>query len=209
MKIIIFGATGTIGSEIVEQALAQGHQVTAATRNPDSFGTKHRNLHPVEADIFSEASVDSAIESHDAVVCALGSSLTAKGCPRTIGTNNIVSAMEKTGVKRLVSLSAYGVSDSRADLPFMYRYFIIPVILGRVFVDHAAQERHIKRSALDWVIVRPANFTKSPLAGTYKHGFTKPDRSLTLKITPAEVASFMLRQLSDDAYLRQTPALSH
>jgi len=209
MKIIIFGATGTIGTQLVEQALAQGHQVTAVTRNPAGYTIKHNNLRAHEADIFDEASVGSVISGHDAVICAIGSSLTAKGNPRALGTKNIVAAMKRTGVKRLVSLSAYGVSDSRAQLPPLYRYFIIPVILGRVFADHAVQESHIKPSSLDWVIVRPANFVKTSLSGPYKHGFTKADPSLTLKIMPSEVASFMLQQLSDDTYLRQTPAISH
>jgi putative NADH-flavin reductase len=71
------------------------------------------------------------------------------------------------------------------------------------------QERYIKESDLDWVIVRPAAYTDGPATGEYKHGFAATEKGLKLKISRADVAGFVLEQLEDDTYLRQTPGLSY
>lgn len=81
--------------------------------------------------------------------------------------------------------------------------------LKEAFADHVDQERYVRESDLDWVIVRPAAFTDGPVTGEYKHGFASTDKELTLKISRADVAHFILEQLEDDTYLRRTPGLSY
>ena len=83
------------------------------------------------------------------------------------------------------------------------------MFLRKAFEDHVIQEDHIKRSHLDWTIVRPSAFTNGDRTGTYRHGFPGTDRTTALKISRADVADFMLRQLQDSTYLRQTPGLSY
>ncbi len=135
--------------------------------------------------------------------------MTAKGSLLANGTSNIIQAMEQSGVKRLVCTSSLGVGDSKNYLTFLYKYILVPLMLRHVFADHLAQEEQIKASTLDWVIARPAELTNGAKTGKYYHGFSAGDKQVSSKISRADVADFMLKQLEDDTYLRKTPPLSN
>ena len=117
--------------------------------------------------------------------------------------------MEKLGVERLICQSTLGVGDSRGNLSFFWKRIMFGLFLREALEDHVKQEDHIKQSRLDWTIVRPAAFTDGEHTGRYRHGFRDDDRTTTLKISRADVADFMLRQLRDGAYHRRTPGLSY
>ena len=207
MKLIIFGATGTLGSHLVEQALTQGHLVTAFARNPSALKKHHRNLTYRPGDVLDTHAVTDAIEGHDAVLIALGAG--RQGKIRSAGTLHIVSAMAHHGVRRVVCLSTLGVGDSRAVLNFFWKRIMFGLLLKQAYADHEAQEAIINQSEFDWTIVRPGAFTNGPATGTYKHGFASTEKNLKLKISRADVANFMLQQLTDDSYLRRSPGLSY
>lgn len=209
MKIAVFGSTGSVGQQVVAQALEQGHDVTAHTRRPEKFQKPHPNLTVVQGDVLESDSVKAAAAGQDGVICTLGMPLRNKDGLRARGTKNIVSAMEEVGVKRLVCLSGLGVGDSLQTLPFFYRYFIIPVILRHVYADHEVQEGYVKNSGLDWILARPANFVEGDRTGSYRHGFKEMDSSYKLKISHGDVADFLLRQMADNRYLHQTTSLSY
>lgn len=209
MKLMIFGATGTVGRFLVDQARAQHHHVTAFARRPEKLGTSDATLNLVAGDVLEPASVERAIAGHYAVLCALGKPLVNRDYVRAHGTKNIVQAMEEIGVPRLVCLSGLGAGDSWDILPFHYKYLIFPLMMRRLYADHERQERYVEKSDLDWIIVRPGSFSKGARTGAYRHGFTTPDKTLKLKIAPADVADFMLSQVNDDTYLRQAPCLSY
>ncbi|USG60590.1 SDR family oxidoreductase [Sneathiella marina] len=209
MKVTIFGATGTIGRFLVDQALMQGHEVTAFTRSPDGIGQSADALHVFNGDVRDPVAVANAIEGQDAVICALGMPLLNKEGLRATGTRNIVTAMETAGVKRFVCLSGLGAGDSWSLLPWHYKYLIVPLMMRRLFKDHNAQEEYVRKSSLDWIIARPSNFAKEEGSRPYEHGFSKLDPAFKLKMAPPDIADFMLRQLTDDVYLRQSPALSY
>ena len=209
MKLIIFGSTGGTGRELLKQALDQGHNVVAYARNPAKIDDiKHAGLQVVRGDILDPAVVESATAGQEAVLSTIGA-----GAERTTlredGTRNIVEAMERTGVQRLISQSSLGVGDSRANLSFFTKYIIVSVFLRHAFADHERQEAVIKQSSLDWTIVRPPHLTNNPRTGAYRHGFPTTDRRITGKISRADVADFMLSQLADDTYLHQTPGVSY
>jgi putative NADH-flavin reductase len=210
MKLLVFGATGGTGREIVAQALAQGHAVTALVRDPAKLGISHEQLAVVQGDVLDAASVEHAMPGHDAVLCAIGAG--TRGGLRSEGTRNIVRAMEKAGVRRLVCQTSLGYGDSREALnasPLYFKYIVVPFILRKAFADHARQEEHIKRSGLDWIIVRPGNLTDGARTGVYRHGFAATDRTIEVQASRADVADFMLKQLADDTYLRKTPGVSY
>jgi len=117
--------------------------------------------------------------------------------------------MQRRGLRRLVCLSTLGAGDSRALLNFFWKRIMFGLLLREAYADHEAQEAIVKRSGLDWIIVRPGAFTDGPATGAYKHGFPPTEKNLKLKISRADVADFMLRQLTDDTYLRQSPGLSY
>lgn len=210
MKLAIFGSTGGTGRQVVAQALEQGHDVTAFARSPEKLNRTHEKLQVVEGDVLNLDSVQRAIQGQDAVVCSLGmSALMDTTMVRANGTKHIIRAMEKTGVKRFICQSALGVGDSRDMLPFHYKYLIVPLMLRRVFADHEKQERVIKESLLDWIIVRPGILTNDERRSSYQHGVTPDNKTATLKISRADTADFMLNQLADNRYLHQTPCISY
>lgn len=207
MKVIIFGATGTIGRQLVEQALRQGHRVTAFARRPDALKLDHHCLDLCAGDVLDRQAVAEAVRGHDAVVIALGAG--RKGTVRSVGTRHIIEAMQRHGVRRLSCLSTLGAGDSRAHLNFFWKRIMFGFLLRDAYADHQAQEAVVERSDLDWTIVRPGAFTDGPATGIYKHGFPTTEPDLKLKISRADIAGFMLRQLTDDTYLRQAPSLSY
>ena len=208
MKIIIFGSTGTIGKQVVEQALNADHQVTAFARNPNKLDFDHANQRVIKGDVLNPENVENAMKGHDAVICTLGMPLMNKEFLREKGTLNIVNAMTRQKIERLSCLSVFGAGDSWQDLPASYKYLIVPLLFRRVIADHELQESHIKNSNLDWVITRATNFTSKKYTGVYSHGFRKANRPPKMKINQLELAQFLLRQLSDDTYIHQTPAIS-
>lgn len=207
MKLIVFGATGTIGRQVVEQALSQGHEVTAFARDPAGLRPDHRNLARRAGDVLDPDAVDDAVAGHDAVLIVLGAG--RKGAVRAAGTKNVIAAMQRRGVRRLLCLTTLGAGDSRPVLNFFWKYIMFGLLLRDTYADHQAQEALVMRSGLDWTIVRPGAFTDGPATGAYKHGFSPTERGLKLKVSRADVAGFMLRQLADETYLRRAPGLSY
>ena len=211
-KLLIFGSTGGTGRHLVEQALAQGYAVTAFARNPAAVSTKHADLRIIQGDVMDFPSVERAMQGQEAVLSTIGSPANKIGTVRSDGTRNIIRAMEMAGVRRFVCQTSLGYGDSRQVLdqtPFYFKYLIVPFILRKGFADHALQEEYIKQSQLEWVIVRPGNLTDGNLTGVYRHGFPETDKAITVKISRADVADFMLKQVQDRAYLKKTPGVSY
>ena len=209
MKLIVFGSTGSTGHQVVTQALEQGHDVTAFARSPEKLDQKHEKLQVIKGNVLDYASVERAIHGQDVVLCTLGLPPMDKSNLRANGTKNIIRAMEKSGVKRFICQSSDGVGDSRDTLPFLMKYLIVPFMLRRAFADHEIQENFIKESQLDWIIVRPAALTDGEHTGSYQHGYTADNKTVTFKISRADTADFMLKQLADNNYLHQTPSISY
>lgn len=206
MKLIIFGATGSIGRHLVEQALAQGHVVTGFARRPCALPTADDRFTPLAGDALDAGAVAAAVAGHDAVLIALGAG--RRGTVRATGTRNIINAMRRHNVRRLVCQTTLGVGDSYGNLNFFWKRIMFGALLREVLRDHTAQEAAVRDSALDWIIVRPAAFTDGAATGAYQHGFAPTRRDIRLKIPRADVAGFMLQQIADNTYLRQAPGLS-
>ena len=209
MKLVIFGATGGTGRQVVEQALEQGHTVTAFTRTPANLDIHHPNLKIAQGDVMDLPSVASAVQGQEAVVCILGSGQQLKSTIRSQGTRQIIRAMEQTGVQRLICQSTLGTGDSWGSLNFFWKYIMFGLILRHVFADHELQESYVQQSKLAWTIIRPGAFVDGDRTGQYRHGFPGTDQTSQLKITRGDVADFILKQLSDETYLYQTPSLSY
>ena len=209
MKLVIFGSTGGTGVELLKQALDQGHQVVAFARDPAKIAdVKNPNLQVVRGDVRDFAAVESVVTGQEAVLSAIGAGA-ARTTLREDGTRNIVEAMEKTGVQRLICQSSLGIGESRANLSFFTKYIIVPVFLRHAFADHERQETVVKRSSLDWTIVRPPHLKDGPRTGAYRRGFLPTDRRIEGIISRADVADFMLKQLTDDSYHHEKPGVSY
>ena len=129
MKILIIGATGGTGRHAVQQSLDQGHAVTAFVRDPTKLNITHSNLTVFEGDVMVSTSVEKAVQNQDAVICCLGAPPSKAGKLRSVGTENIINAMQKSGVSRLICQSSMGFGDSEVTLSyasFIARKIIIP-----------------------------------------------------------------------------------
>ena len=204
MKLAIFGSTGRTGRELVAQALAQGHEVTAFARAPEKVALQHERLRVLPGDVMDYAAVEQTIAGQSAVLSALGSPTLKANTVQSEGTRHIIRAMGQHGVRRFICETSLGVGDSHGQPGFVFTYLVQTTFLKHVFADKEIQERYIRESELEWVIVRPGALTNGARAGKYRHGL---DKSIAGKISRADVAEFMLRQLTEDTYLRRTPAI--
>jgi putative NADH-flavin reductase len=203
VRLLVFGASGGTGREIVRQALERGHDVTAFVRNPARLRLRHERLAIAQGNVMEAASVDAAMPGHDAVLCAIGHRRYL-GPSRILseGTRHIVRAMEAHGVRRLVCETALGVGDSAGRLGLYYTLFVIPVILPFYWYDKGRQERVVRESKVEWVIVRPAQLTNGRQRGRYRHGTRVGDFLRSASISRADTADFMLNQTGETPYLR-------
>ena len=209
LSLVVVGATGGTGRELVKQALARGHKVTAFVRDPTKLAIEHENLKLARGDVMDYASVESALRGQDAVLCALGHKRFFY--PTKIlseGTHNIVRAMKVCAVPRLIVESSLGVCDAVGRLGLFASLFAVPLILPFYFWDRRRQERLVSHSAPDWIIVRPSVLTNGPARGEYQHG-NVGSYILPTRVARADVAAFMLKQLHDDTYLGAAPGICY
>jgi uncharacterized protein YbjT (DUF2867 family) len=210
MKVLVLGGTGATGRHLVEQALAQGHCVTALARNPAKLHRCSPVLSVVQGNVTDRGVMERAVRSQDAVLCALGSSTPLRHDPAlAAGIGNLVGAMEQLQVKRLVYLSFLGVRDGRGQLSLLGRYLVAPLLLRKVAADHERKEAIIQHSALEWVIVRPPRLTNGRRTGTYRCGADIQATMVIPRVSRTDLAEFMLGQLTGDTYLRRTPAIMY
>ena len=208
MKILVFGATGPSGQQLVQQALSQGHEVTAFARNPDGMSTGKR-VRIVAGDTTRDAEqIAEAMRGQEAVVSALGRRKTLRSDNLIARSMHlIVPAMEQAGVRRLVVMSAFGVGGSLRDAPLIPR-IMYRVLLADIFADKKAAEDEIRRSSLDWTIAYPVLLTDGPLTGHYRAGERIELRGVP-KISRADVAHFMLAEMKNRAFVRKVAVLSY
>ena len=202
LHLLIIGASGGTGRLLVEQALAKGHLVTAFVRSPAKFSLTHPNLRVMPGDVLDAATLEPAMQGQDAVLCALGHKRLLG--PSTIlsqGTANILRAMQNAGVARFICESSLAIGNTAGRGGLLATLLVYPLILPFYMWDKLRQEKLITESDLDWVIVRPAALTNGAARGQYRHGPNVGSYVLPVRISRADVADFMLQQLTDDRYL--------
>jgi len=208
--VLVIGASRGIGLETVKQALKAGHTVRAMARSPVHVLGPQDHLEKVTGDALDAEDVKQAVTGVDAVIQTLGVSAGADMLLKPVrlfsdATRALVAAMEESGVKRLICLTGFGAGDSRDRGGFLYNT-AFNMFLGRAYDDKDVQERIIRESALDWVIVRPGILTNHRQTGAYQvlvHA--KEWRSGF--ISRADVADFLVKQIDDDSYIGQTPVV--
>jgi putative NADH-flavin reductase len=221
MKLTIVAATGGLGRQAVEQALAAGHDVTAVVRDPSKLSSAVRT---VTADLAAadSATLEPAVAGADAVLSALGPRSSAEAGVASRGTRAVAAAMQATGVRRIVVVSAAPVSTvpspGRPRPPkhdpgdgFLMRYLASPVIKAvfrKPYADLALMEDVLRGSGLDWTVVRPPRLTDRPLTGTYRTAYGRNLRRGVL-VSRADVAHLMLRVLDQPETIRQAIGIAN
>ena len=209
MKLAIFGASGRTGRPLVEQALAAGHDVTVLVRTPSSFPLKHERLNVVQGSVEDAAKVNQAVAGADAVLSVLGHTKSSNKDVLTVGTRNIINAMNKHGVRRLISLTGAGVRDPHDQPKLVDKVF--GFALARLQPDLLRDsENHVKviqESDLDWIVVRGPRLTEGPRTGKYRVGYVGKDSGT--QASRADIADFMLKQVTHNTYVHKLPVVSY
>ena len=201
MNITIFGASGKTGQLLVRKALSQGHMVMAYVRRKDSIELEDPNLKIIVGKLDESDKLKEAIQGADACISTLGgSSLRKRSIEVTEGISRIISLMEELEVSRFVYLSSIGAGESRYFMPGFTRFLVCDVFLRIPLADHSLNEENLKKSTLNYTIVRPGGLTEGDETANLKFGSEKIMLKGNPKISRADVASFMLEHCSDTRF---------
>jgi putative NADH-flavin reductase len=207
VRIAIFGATGRTGRLLVERAVKAGHEVTAVARRPEAVENPGDRMHVVRADITDFSAVAAAVTGQLAILSALGSPTWRPNTILSQGIDNIVTAMQSRGVTRFVCMSSLGVGETRGQLGPVYNLFLIPVMLRHIFIEKERLESRIRKTDLDWTIVRPAALTDKPARLFYRAELPPARPPRLPHISRADVADFMVAEITRPRFLRQAVGL--
>jgi putative NADH-flavin reductase len=210
MKVAIFGSTGGTGRIMVGKALDRGWDVTAAARSPSALPWRQERLRVAEANVMRPESLDAVVEGQDAVITSVsvGSGLKEGRKPTTLlseGTRNVIAAMNKQGVGRLVCLSSSAVEPDPA-LGILFGKLMRPLLFKEMYEDMSRMEHEVRQSGLEWVLVRPSTLTDEPAEGSYILGIDRIPKGW--RIPREEVAEFTLDQLENERYLGRSIAMT-
>lgn len=209
MNLVIFGASGRTGSHLIEQALQQGCTVTAFARPSSTIQIEHEQLRIVRGNIHDADTVEQAVKGHEVVLCALGVNRDEPHTALAEGTRNIIQAMKKHGVPRIICVSAVGFLSEKADfLAGRIYLWLFGRFLQKLFGAMKGQYQELKDSGLEWIAVRPFLLDEGPRKGGYRvapHGIP----SKGYRINTGDVAEFMLKQLKSNEYVGKAPAIAY
>jgi len=207
MKLAIFGASSASGKQLVDQALAAGHTITALLRDTTKLPAR-TGLTIVAGDATDAAKVADTVRGADAVLGLLGpKGPSAKGLCAT-STRLIVDAMKQHGVRRVVIVSVAGVPmpQDKRDGVAKAIGALLKFFLKQMFADREAQIAALQASNTDWVVLRLPRLTNDPPTGKWALGY--PAMSPKLVICRADLAAAMLAQLTDTTWLKQAPIIN-
>ncbi len=209
MRVLIAGASGALGRELVREALRQNHQVTALLRHANHFaGMQDPNLTVAQGDVLTPGALDVPMAAQQAVICSLGVKVTRRQVTvLSEGTENLVRAMQRHNVRRLLCITGIGAGNSRGHGGFFYNRLIQPIFLKTIYRDKDRQEKIVQDSGLDWLIIRPAILTNG--RALTKFSVVQQMRGLQAgKISRADVAEWTVDQLENDKYLYRAVVLT-
>jgi putative NADH-flavin reductase len=210
MHMTILGVTGSTGRSLMDQALARGHHVKAVARNPAQILLQHPNLHVFQGDVLAASTLAEAFAQSEVVISCVGVSSPIKARKGTtvysVGTRNIVEAMGRVNVKRLIAVSSAGVAPRRGA-PILYKLVVKPFFLEPAYRDMRVMEEFLCQIDLDWTVVRPPYLTGSPLRTDYRlmadHNFDD-DHPLSRN----SLAHFLVTEAESPRFVRKVVAIS-
>ncbi|MCU0513281.1 MAG: SDR family oxidoreductase [Anaerolineae bacterium] len=209
MKLAIFGGSGKTGRHLVEQALQAGHEVVALVRNPARLNLQHERLHIVPGDILNAAQVAAAVQGVEAVVSVLGPPNNRPEYTISQGMQHILHAMQQHGVQRLVISAGAGVPDEHDTPQFINHVisFVLRLVSRYVVEDMERVVALVRQSGVDWTIVRVPMLTDQPGGRAIRTGYV--GQGTGAQLSRADMAAFMLRQVTDRQYVRLAPVISN
>lgn len=208
MRIAVVGASGGVGTEVLKQALAAGHEVTAVVRHPERLQLQSDALRIRKCDIQLQPwSLKDCVAGHDAVISTLGASRSGPVTLYSHAAGVIARAMRECYIRRLVFLSNFGILDERApSLSGKLLLWLARHTIRETLNDHRRALAIIKAQVPEFVVVRPVRLTNGPFTG--RTAVSLEDVPRRTAVSRADVAAFMLAQVSSDQYLCQWPAIA-
>jgi hypothetical protein len=209
MTITIFGATGAVGKQLVQQALHQGHTVRAFGRNVYTAGfPENKELELIQGALFDADQVYKAVKGSDAVLSALGGAFDGTDKSRSLGIRNIAEQMEKAGVRRIIAVGGKGILDAgNGDMimedPAYPRQYI------PVGVEHFKAYEHLKSSSLDWTFVGAPDLVDAAATGSYHTAAEVMPSPNKDRINTGDLALFMVNELKNNAYEKQRVGITN
>ena len=201
MKIIVFGATGMVGQQIVNQAIAHGHTVVAFGRNVfEELSTERKYLELFKGYLFSEDDIKKALKGCDAVLSAIGGAIDGTDKARSLGMKKIVSAMEKKGPKRIIAIGGAGALNASED-QYIFETPDFPQKFKPVTAEHFQAYEVLKSSSLDWTFLCPPNILGGGPTGEYNLNRNYPAEGQG-QINAGDLADFMVKELKANEYLK-------
>jgi len=208
MKIAIFGSTGRTGKLLVAQALENGHQLDVLARDPAKLEVSHEKLTVIQGDAKDAAVVEQVIEGTDAVISALGPTKGQQPFTVSKAVENILAAMQKHNVKRLVFSAGAGVGDPQDEPGFMDKVigFLLKLTARAVYEDMEKAVQLVRSSKTDWTIARAPMLTDDPGTGDMEVGYL--GKGVSMRLSRADLAAFMLASLQTEEHTRKAPVVS-
>ena len=206
MKVVVIGATGATGQFLVKKLLARGDDVIALARDPAALAEKHARLSVVKGEARDAGSIDAALKGADAVVVAFGPRGMKKDDLQEVLMRNLLGAMGKTGVKRVINLSGWGAGDSAPKASFFMKV-IRATVLKNIYDDKDRGEALLTGSDVNYTNVRPGRLLNAPPRGGVKASLDGP--GLKPEMTRDDLAAFMIDQLGSDAWVRKSPIIGY
>lgn len=203
MKLLVLGATGGIGREILRQGLERGHAITAFVRLPDRLGDLRDRVTTVQGDLMDANAMANVFGGHDGILSAFGPTTLRPSTMRREFGRALVSGMRKSGVRRCELVSAAFLFGDIG----LFGNLLKATIFRGMSPDMAGMEAAIHATELDWTIVRPPRLTNGPITKNYRVA----DDNLPpggFFISRADVAHFMLGEVEAPAHLRRIVGLS-
>ncbi|KGP74074.1 NAD(P)-dependent oxidoreductase [Pontibacillus yanchengensis] len=204
MNIIVFGAGGRTGQEVVKQALDEGHQVTAFLRTPSKISLKHPNLTIQEGNARDEQAVWKGVEGQDAVISCLGTAGRKKSTNLSNSTANIINSMKGHGVERIAYMASAGIHK---EIPGVTG-IMAGIILRNVLADHKNAYLQLKDSNLKWTVARPLRLDNGPITREYRTS-DEGVPSKGKKISRADVAHFLIKAVKEDTFVSKSIGLAY
>jgi len=210
VRIVVFGATGGTGKQLVEQALATGYEVVVYARNRSKLNVSHEHLTVIQGELSDAALIETAVKDAGAVLSALGPRGGSKNKPLTQGMQNIIAAMKKHGISRLIVTSTLSAKDSKDKPDFKTKALVnlVKTTMHAAYEDIVDSAETVRTSDLEWTIVRLAAPNNKPKSGKVKVGYVGTGE-VGMSISRADIADFMLKQIENTKYLREAPVISN
>lgn len=203
MQIVIFGATGMVGTQLIKQALYNGHNVRAFGRNVFTADLpKNDQLELIQGALFDQQQVYDAIRGTDAVICSLGGDSTGSDITRSLGIKNIITQMQKADVPRIVALGEMSILNADNDTLIMDQPNF-PAKLLPISREHLKAYQYLKASLLNWTMVCPPEIIDSEATGNFITSFDYAPIPDSNNISSADLALFMLSELNKNEFIKQ------